>query len=113
METKEARVYQRLTKPFFVAYVNREQQRQTTPVFMGRTHDISIGGAGVELCHPVQPGSSMEMEIELDNTLFAVSGRVIYLAPEGNDTFRAGIRFNEPQYALVDILASTFHAPRA
>lgn len=113
MEEKETRLYQRLRKPFFVSYVNSEQQRQVTPISLGRTHDISIGGAGIELPQPVQPGSSMEMEFELDNALFAVSGRVVYVAPHGDDCYRAGVRFNEPQYAMLDLLAATFHAPRA
>ena len=113
METKETRLYQRPMKPFFVSYVNRQGQRQTTPVSLARTHDISVGGAGIELCTPVQPGSTMEMDIELDNALFSVNGKVVYIHHEGDDSWRAGVRFTEPQYAMLDLLAATFHAPVA
>jgi hypothetical protein len=54
----------------------------------------------------------MEMEIELENSLFPVNGKVVYVhRQEGEDSWRAGVRFSEPQYAILDLLAATFHAP--
>jgi len=112
MEATGTRLYKRLMKPFFISYVNRDGQRQTTPISLARTHDISIGGAALELSYPVQAGSVMEMEIELENALFAVNGKVVYVhRQEGEDSWRAGVRFSEPQYAILDLLAATFHAP--
>lgn len=111
MEEREKRRYQRLMKPFLVSCVNRRGGAQTIPVTMAITHDISLDGAGIEISLPLEPGSAMEMEICMDDCLFPVAGKVVHIHQYGMETWRAGVQFSTPPYTLLDVLASTLHAP--
>lgn len=113
MEQSEKRSYQRLMKPFLVSFLGRRGTEQVTPLTMATTHDISLDGAAIDISSPLEVGSALEMELCMDNTLFAVSGKVVHNHFHSADTWRTGVQFNTPQYRLFDLLASTLHAPPA
>lgn len=93
----------RVNKLFFISYVNREGEEQKTPVSLGRTLNISMNGVGMEVFQQIAVGSSMEMELDLENALLPVQGRVVHVESYGNGAYYLGIVFNEPQAHLAHL----------
>lgn len=97
-EEIQRRAFPRVSKLYLTAYVNREGEEQKTPVSMGRTINISRVGVGMEVYQKLEVGSVMEMEIALeDEQLLAIKGTVVHITSTEDDTFVAGIRFDEVQ----------------
>ena len=90
----------RVNKLFLTAYVNREGAEQKTPVLLGRTFDISSAGVGMEVFQEVAAGSTMELEIDLQDFLLEIKGKVIHVRPTEAGSFHIGIQFDEPQEKL-------------
>ena len=99
MYDKERRAL-RVNKLFLTAYVSREGEEQRTPVSLGRTLDVSTTGVGMEVYQEVQVGSTMDMELDLHDSLFTVQGKVVHSRREGDDRYFIGVEFNEPQEQL-------------
>ena len=93
----------RVNRLFFIAYVNREGEEQKTPVSLGRTLNISKNGVGIEVFQQIAVGSSMEMEIDLEESLLSVQGRVVHEESYGNGSHYLGVVFNEPQERLAHL----------
>ncbi len=93
----------RVHKMFLTAYVNREGEEQKTPVLIGRTVDISSYGAGLEVHQEVAAGSTMELEIDLQDSLLAVAGKVMNVRQTEGDCYLVGIEFDEPQGRLIGL----------
>jgi hypothetical protein len=90
----------RVNKLFLTSYVNREGEEQKTPVLLGRTFDISTSGIGMEVYQEVAAGSTMELEIDLHDSLLAIRGKVVHVRRMDTDCFHIGIEFDEPQQQL-------------
>lgn len=90
----------RVNKLFLTAYVNREGEQQKTPVLLGRTLDISTAGVGMEVFQEVTAGSTMELEIDLQDSLLQITGKVVHVRPTEAGTYLVGIEFDEPQARL-------------
>ena len=97
------RRYPRVNKLFLIAYVNREGEEQRTPVCIGRTLDISPAGIGMEVYEEVKAGSTMELEIDLQDFLLSVQGKVMHARREEEGRYLIGVEFNEPQERLAGI----------
>ena len=90
----------RVNKLFLTAYVNREGAEQKTPVLLGRTFDISTVGVGMEVYQEVAVGSTMELEIDLQDFLLEIKGKVVHVRSTESGSFQIGIEFDEPQEKL-------------
>ena len=90
----------RVNKLFLTAYINREGEEQKTPVLLGRTFDISTAGVGMEVFQEVAAGSTMELEIDLQDSLLDVKGRVIHVRLLEEGRYLVGVEFSEPQEQL-------------
>ena len=101
--TTYQRSWPRVNKLLFIAYVNREEGEQKTPVLLGRTLDLSATGVGMEVFEPVKVGSTMELEIDLEEETFAVQGTVVHAREAEGGAFHIGIRFTAPQERLARI----------
>jgi c-di-GMP-binding flagellar brake protein YcgR len=95
----------RVNRLFLTSYVNREGEEQKTPVSLGRTLDISLSGAGMEVFQDLQIGSVMDLEFDLKDSLLTVQGKVVHSRREEDGRYVIGIRFDEPQARLADLLA--------
>lgn len=100
-EELQRRAFPRVSKLYFIAYVNRDGDIQKTPVSMGRTINISRVGVGMEVYQHLEINSVMEMELALeDGLLLRVTGTVIHVTAQGDGKFIAGIKFDEAQEGL-------------
>ena len=89
-----------MNKLFLAAYVNREGEEQKTPVLLGKTFNISSVGLGMEVYQEIAPGSIMEMEIDLLDSLLDVKGRVVHVNRIEDDRYLIGVEFSQPQEQL-------------
>ncbi len=90
----------RVNRVFLTSYVNREGEEQKTPVLLGRTIDISASGVGMEVYQEVTAGSTMELEIDLQDSLVSIQGKVVHVRRVGENAYQVGIEFDEPQARL-------------
>lgn len=97
------RRYPRVNKLFLIAYVNREENKQRTPVCIGRTLDISPAGIGMEVYEEVNAGSTMEMELDLKDFILSVQGKVMHARRDEEGRYIIGVEFDEPQEKLAGI----------
>jgi hypothetical protein len=100
----ENRSNPRVNKLTFITFVNKEEGVQKTPVFLGRTLNISKTGVGVEVFQQVAIGSTMEMEIGLTNEIFPASGKVVRMHELSGDSFFLGIEFDQVQEKLATVV---------
>ncbi len=92
---EEKRNYPRVNKLFLISYIPKEGGRQTSPVSMGRTLDISQSGVRVEVFQHINVESEMELEIAVEDSQFFVEGKVVRSLESGEDVCILGIQFNE------------------
>ncbi len=90
----------RVNKVFLTAYVNREGIEQKTPVLLGKTINISTTGVGMEVYQEVAAGSTMELEIDLHESLMKIKGKVVHVRLIEENCYQVGIEFDEPQERL-------------
>jgi c-di-GMP-binding flagellar brake protein YcgR len=106
MNDDDSRRAPRLNRLLLTAYVNRDGKEQKTPVSLGRTLDISVTGAGMEVFQEVEVGSEMDLDLDLKNSLVRVHGKVVHVRREGEDRYIIGIEFDElldqPEIVLTD-----------
>ena len=98
---EEKRSYPRLKRLYLISYINKEGDRQISPVSMGRTIDISQAGARLEVFQQIQPESHVEMEIAIDESILSVQGKVVHSKETDDKVYVIGIQFNELQAELV------------
>jgi hypothetical protein len=96
----------RVNRLFLTSYVNRDGEEQKTPVSLGRTLDISISGAGMEVYQDLQVGSVMDLEFDLKDELLTVQGKVVHSRKAEDGHFVVGIQFDGPQERLAELLES-------
>ncbi len=106
MNDDDSRRAPRLNRLLLTAYVNRDGKEQKTPVSLGRTLDISVTGAGMEVFQEVEVGSEMDLDLDLKNSLVRVHGKVVHVRRDGEDRYIIGIEFDElldqPEIVLTD-----------
>ena len=96
----ERRNYPRLQALYLVSYINKEDEVQKSGVLMAKTINISPAGAGVEVYQVVEVDSRMEMEIAIEERIFAVQGTVIHSQVQPNGHWIIGIEFDNVQEEL-------------
>jgi len=108
MKDADSRRSPRVNRFFLTAYVNRDGKEQKTPVFLGRTLDISLSGTGMEVFCEIQPGSTMDLDLDLKESLLTIHGKVVHVRREGEDHYVIGIEFDEllehPEIVRTDAL---------
>ncbi len=92
---EEKRNYPRVNKLCLISYIPKEGGRQTSPVSMGRTLDISQSGVRIEVFQPINVESEMELEIAIEDAQFFIEGKVIRSLESGEDVYILGIQFDE------------------
>ena len=92
---EEKRNYPRVNKLYLISYIAKEGGRQTSPVSMGRTLDISPSGVRIEVFQQINVGSEMELEIAMEDTQFFVDGKVVRSLESGKNVYILGIYFDD------------------
>ena len=105
MDVTAERRYPRISRLCLIAFVNREGGEQRTPVSVGRTLDVSPAGIGLEVFEEVHAGSTMEMEISLEDSLLEVKGKVVHVTPREEGRAVIGVAFDVPQERLAGVTA--------
>ena len=95
MNDDDSRRAPRQNRLLLTAYVNRDGKEQKTPISLGRTLDISVTGAGMEVFQEVEIGSEMDLDLDLKDTLLTVHGKVVHVRRDGEDRYIIGIEFDE------------------
>ncbi len=93
--TEEKREYPRVNKLYLISYIPKERGRQTSPVSMGRTLDISPSGVRIEVFQQVNVESEMELEIAMEDTQSYINGKVIRSLESGKNVYILGIHFDD------------------
>ena len=92
---EEKRAYPRVNKLYLISYIPKEGDRQTSPVSMGRTLDISPSGVRIEVFQNINVGSEMELEIAVEDSQFYINGKVIRSLESGKNVYILGIHFDD------------------
>lgn len=98
--TSEKRGYPRIKRLDLVSFISKSEGRQTSPVSMGRTLDISPSGVRVEIYRHIKVDSVVEMEISIHEDIFAVQGKVAHVTEIDKKIYIVGIQFDEIQHPL-------------
>jgi len=98
----EKRRFPRVKKLYLLSYVNRLEGRQTSPVSIGRTLDISPAGIRIEVFQDIEIDSEMEMEIGLKKFDSTIRGKVMRVQKIAEKDYIIGIRFDQEQPDLSD-----------
>ena len=72
-----------------VAYVGKRRERQTTPIALGKTLDLSPLGVRIEVNTELKEGDLLDLEIGAGERLVRAEARVVHVpSPEtGEDLF--------------------------
>ncbi len=100
----ERRSCPRVKKLFLVSYIGKEGGRQSTPVSLGRTLDISQAGVNLEIFQRIDSGAEMELEIGIKETTIGVHGTVTRSKKTDDAVYTLGIRFRDALTNLPDDL---------
>lgn len=102
IKEKEKRVYPRVRKLYLISYINESKGRQTSPVSLGRTLDVSPMGVRVEIHQNIEPATSIEVEIGLNESKFSAQGKIIHAQEVSEGVHVIGIQFDRTQPKLAD-----------
>jgi hypothetical protein len=98
---KEKREYPRLKALYLLSYVKKDGDLQKSAVSMARTLDMSPAGAGLEVYHPIEKDSTVEIEVAIKEKVIILEGKVIHVQKTLNGNFFVGIRFNSIEEELI------------
>ena len=101
----ERRGYSRIKLVKTISYIQKEQEPQKSDVSVARAIDISPAGVALEVYQPINPDSSLELEIVVNKKSFNVEGKVVYLRNLQNGNFSIGIMFKKLENELIKQLS--------
>jgi hypothetical protein len=90
---REKRASPRIRSLNLASYVPKKDERQEYIISIGRTLDVSEGGAKIETHRKLARGVQLELEIAVEDQIISAKGEVLYSMDLGNGLFGIGIRF--------------------
>ena len=93
MKQKERRIHPRVPTCNIVSYVCIDADGKPIAEGMGKTVDISQGGALLETGRPIESDYILMLSIDLDKKVIETKGRVVHSRPNGSSTYLTGIKF--------------------
>lgn len=115
MQPKERRRHPRVPTSNIVSYICIDADGQPMAEGMGKTVDISQGGALLETARPVESKYILMLSIDLDKKVIETKGRVVHSRPNGSSTYLTGIKFDgtpEEVTAVIRNLVIDYHRRR-
>ena len=90
---REKRASPRIRSLNLASYVPRKGEQQEYIISIGRTLDVSEGGAKIETHRQLERGLQLELEIAVEDQIISARGVVLYSRELGDDLFGTGISF--------------------
>jgi hypothetical protein len=90
---KEKRASPRIRSLLLASYVPRKDEQQEYIISIGRTLDVSEGGAKIETHRQLDKGLQLELEIAVEDQIISAKGVVLYSQELGDGLFGTGISF--------------------
>jgi hypothetical protein len=90
---REKRASPRIRSLNLASYVPRKDEQQEYIISIGRTLDVSEGGAKIETHRQLDKGLQLELEIAVEDQIISAKGVVLYSQELGNGLFGTGISF--------------------
>jgi hypothetical protein len=100
-DKKEKRGYPRVKKLYLISF-SKVEGRQSSPISMGRTLDVSPTGVRVETYQNIKINTRMEIQIGLGEFDFSVQGKVVHTQEVNRKVYIIGIAFDEIEPELGD-----------
>ena len=89
----EKRASPRIRSLLLASYVPRKDERQEYIISIGRTLDVSEGGAKIETHRQLDKGLQLELEIAVEDQIIAAKGVVLYSQELSDGLYGTGISF--------------------
>jgi c-di-GMP-binding flagellar brake protein YcgR len=93
MNQKERRKHPRVPTSNIVSYVCIDANGKPIAEGMGKTVDISQGGALLETGRPIESEYILMLSIDLEKKVVETKGRVAHSRSNGDSTYLTGIKF--------------------
>jgi hypothetical protein len=90
---REKRESPRIRSLYLTSYIPKKGKRQVYIISIGRTLDVSKGGAKIETHRQLDIGTKLELEIAVEDRIIAAKGEVVYSEKIGAGLFGTGISF--------------------
>jgi len=90
---REKRASPRIRSLNLASYVPKKDKRQEYIISIGRTLDVSEGGAKIETHRKLDRGVQLELEIAVEDQIISAMGEVLYSTELAHGLFGTGIRF--------------------
>jgi hypothetical protein len=89
----EKRASPRIRSLLLASYVPRKDGRQEYIISIGRTLDVSEGGAKIETHRQLEKGLQLELEIAVEDQILSAKGMVLYSQELSDGLYGTGISF--------------------
>ena len=89
----EKRASPRIRSLLLASYLPRKGEQQEYIISIGRTLDVSEGGAKIETHRQLDKGLQLELEIAVEDQIISAKGEVLYSQELRNGLFGTGISF--------------------
>ena len=89
----EKRASPRIRSLLLASYVPRKGEQQEYIISIGRTLDVSEGGAKIETHRQLDKGLQLELEIAVEDQIISAKGEVLYSQELRDGLFGTGISF--------------------
>ncbi|UCG21043.1 MAG: PilZ domain-containing protein [Deltaproteobacteria bacterium] len=90
---REKRASPRIRSLNLASYVPKKDEQQEYIISIGRTLDVSEGGAKIETHRKLDRGLQLELEIAVEDQIISARGEVLYSTELADGLFGTGIRF--------------------
>ena len=102
----EKRASPRIRSLLLASYVPRKGAQQEYIISIGRTLDISEGGAKIETHRQLDKGLQLELEIAVEDQIISAKGEVLYSQEVRDGLFGTGISFTSINEEALRLLRS-------
>ena len=90
---REQRRSRRIRSLNLTSYTPKKDDKQEYIISIGRTLDVSEGGAKVETHRELDVGTELDLDIAIEDRVISAKGVVVHVVPQKNGLFGTGIRF--------------------
>lgn len=90
---REKRASPRIRSLYLTSYIPKKGERQEYIISIGRTLDVSEGGAKVETHRQLEKGTKLELDIAVEDKIISAKGEVVYSEELVDGLFGTGIYF--------------------
>ncbi|UCG11498.1 MAG: PilZ domain-containing protein [Deltaproteobacteria bacterium] len=92
-DVREKRASPRIRSLNLASYTPKKRGEQEYIVSIGRTLDVSRGGAKVETHRKLAEGIELDLDIAVEDKIISAQGKVLHSEELKNGLFGTGIRF--------------------